>query len=321
MATKGQQRTTAFVTLPILFLAIAALCVVLGSLAIGARESDTIALSRQRETLAHAIEQHGNSLGRELRVQTVWNEAYEKTRALDQNWIHTFYGNYLDELFGYDRLYVLSGDNKPIWGWIERRDDTPEQLAATVSQWSDLVAAVRKPDAAGPRYQVVTTPIVLGNGQTIEHRAVADVRNIGGNPAMVVVSTIVPDHATPQPFVMPTFLLVAVEYLDADFTRRLGADFEFSDLHWIAATPPKIFSAFDVKSAEGSPGRDARLAQGPAGLGLHQGHRARARNRAVPCGSACSHSGAMGQPAGKQDPRERGGSRSSGQHRCLDRPP
>ena len=95
MAIKEKQRTTAFVTLPILFLAVAALCVVLVSLAIGARESDTIALTRQRETLSHAIDQHGISLGRELRVQTVWNEAYEKTRERDQDWIHGFYGNYL----------------------------------------------------------------------------------------------------------------------------------------------------------------------------------------------------------------------------------
>jgi diguanylate cyclase (GGDEF)-like protein len=155
-------------------------------------------------------------------------------------------------LFGYDRLYVLSDEDKPIWGWVERRDDSPEQLAATVSQWSDLVGAIRKPGTAQTQYQVVTTPISLGNGQTLEHRAVADVRNIGGNPAMVVVSTIVPDHVTPRPFMTPTFLLVAVEYLDADFTRRLGADFEFRDLHWITDDPPKNFSTFDVKSLEGS---------------------------------------------------------------------
>ena len=250
---KGRQRTTAFVTLPILFLAIAALCVVLVSLAIGARESDTIALMRQRETLSHAIEQHGTSLGRELRVQTVWNEAYAKTRELDTSWIHVFYGNYLDELFGYDRLYVLAGDDKPIWGWVERKDDTPEQLAATEPQWNDLVAAVRRPGIAPPEYQVVTTPISLGNGQTLEHRAVADVRNIGGNPAMVVVSTIVPDHATPQPIIAPPFLLVAIEYLDADFTTRLGKDFEFRDLHWITGNPAAKFSAFDVKSLKNSP--------------------------------------------------------------------
>ena len=73
-----QRRNTAFVTLPIVALAAASFAVVIASLVIGAREADAIALTRQRETIEHAIDQHGLSLARELRVQTVWTEAYEK---------------------------------------------------------------------------------------------------------------------------------------------------------------------------------------------------------------------------------------------------
>ena len=104
VASRSQKHTTAFVTAPIAFLAAATLAVVLGSLIVGAREADSIALARQRETIAHAIDQHGLALARELKVQTVWNEAYEKTRALDQVWMRAFYGAYLSELFGYDRI-------------------------------------------------------------------------------------------------------------------------------------------------------------------------------------------------------------------------
>ncbi len=75
-----QRRTTAFVTLPIVALAAAAFGVVIASLVIGAREADGIALTRQRETIEHALDQHGLALARELRVQTVWTESYERTR-------------------------------------------------------------------------------------------------------------------------------------------------------------------------------------------------------------------------------------------------
>ena len=50
---------------------------------IGAREADDIALTRQRETIEHALNQHGLALARELRVQTVWTESYERTLARD----------------------------------------------------------------------------------------------------------------------------------------------------------------------------------------------------------------------------------------------
>ena len=119
-----QKRTTAFVTAPIAALAAAAFAVVLVSLAIGARETDDLSLTRQRETLEHAIDQHGLSLARELRVQTTWTEAYERTQALDTAWMRSFYGIYLSELLGYDRIYVLSGDDKPVYGFVAGNDST-----------------------------------------------------------------------------------------------------------------------------------------------------------------------------------------------------
>ena len=252
MPTRPPQPTTAFVTVPIAFLAAAAFAVVLGSLLIGGRETDRIALERQRETLEHALNQHGHALGRELRVQTVWNEAYEKTRELDRKWMRQFYGDYLSELFGYDRIYVLSGDGTPVYGYAGGVDESPAESERFTSAWKDLVAAVRNPAAAPAGYDVVTTPIALGNGQTAQHRAVADVRNVAGTPAMVVVSTIVPDRAPPAPFVTPTLLLVAVEELDKRFTDRLGADFEFGDLEWIKGPAGADVSTEAVKALNGA---------------------------------------------------------------------
>ena len=52
-------------------LAAAAFLVVLGSIIIGGRETNDIALAHQRETISHVITQHGLSLARELRVQTL----------------------------------------------------------------------------------------------------------------------------------------------------------------------------------------------------------------------------------------------------------
>ncbi len=84
MEKQSQRKTTAFATVPIALLATAAFLVVLGSLIVGGRETNDMALARQRDTITHAITQHGRSLARELLVQTVWTEAFEKTQAHDQ---------------------------------------------------------------------------------------------------------------------------------------------------------------------------------------------------------------------------------------------
>ena len=221
-------------------LAAAAFFVVLASLVIGGRETNDIALGRQRDTISHALTQHGLALARELRVQTVWTEAFEKTQAHDQAWMHAFYGVFLSKLFGYDDIYVLSSDNAP----------APAEYAQVSAKIEDLVAALRNPSNA-PNYDVVATDVSFGNGQSVEHLAVADIRRILKSPATVVVSTIVPDRATADALDAPRYLLVAVENFDARLTKKLGAAFTFSNLQWITGKTPAGYSSLKLAGLDG----------------------------------------------------------------------
>jgi diguanylate cyclase (GGDEF)-like protein len=246
---QAQKKTTAFATAPIALLAAAAFVVVLGSLILGVRETNDLALARQRDTISHAITQHGLSLARELRVQTVWREAFDMAQARDLAWLHTFYGVYLSQLFGYDAIYVLSGNDAPVYAFVNGHDVSPAEYQKTGARIKDLVAAVRKPGSA-PKYDVLTTNIALGNGQ-MQHRAAADVRNILESPATVVVSTIVPDRPTTESVDAPPYLLVAVEDLDSALINKLGTNFAFQNLHWISGKIPSGYSSFDVAALDG----------------------------------------------------------------------
>ncbi|HUJ37466.1 MAG TPA: EAL domain-containing protein [Hyphomicrobium sp.] len=235
-------------------LAAAAFFVVLASLVIGGRETNDIALARQRETIGRALAQHGQALARELRVQTVWTEAFEKTRAHDQSWMHAFYGVFLSKLLDYDNIYVLSIDDAPVYAFVHGHDTSPAAYAAIAPKIKDLVGAVRKPGSA-PGYDVVNTDLALSDGQSVHHLAVADVRNVLNAPATVVVSTIVPDRPTPDALDAKPYLLVAVENLDAQLTKRLGAGFTFGDLHWITGNTGKVppgYSSFKLTALDGA---------------------------------------------------------------------
>jgi diguanylate cyclase (GGDEF)-like protein len=248
-----QRRTTAFVTLPIVALAAASVGVVLASLAIGARETDGIALTRQRETIEHAIDQHGLSLARELRVQTVWSEAYEKTRARDTAWMRSSYGIYLTQLLGYDGIYVLSADNAPVFGFVPGDQSASSSFVSIGAGLKDLLQAVRDPKSASPAYNVVETDVPLGNGTVVQHRAVADVRAIGGRPATVVVSTILPDRGHRADVTGEPMLLVVVEDIDKTFTKQLGENFGFRNMEWAANGTPAGDVSELVKSLNGAP--------------------------------------------------------------------
>lgn len=252
MARRSHQHTTAFVTAPIAFLATAAIAVVLGSLLFGAIETNNLALERQRETLEHALDQHGHATARELKAQTVWNSAYQRTLAGDRAWLHVYFGRYLGDLFGYDGIYVLSPSNRPIYGFADGQEVGPAKLEEIAPRIADLIATVRNPDSVSPAYDTITTPVPVGSGRTVYHRAVADTRRIGGLPATVVVSTIVPDHLAGTQASPPYPLLVAVENIDAEFLEQLGRNFEFGDLQWLDGPPKPGQSTELVRGVDGS---------------------------------------------------------------------
>lgn len=229
-------RSTAFVTFPIVALAVASLAVVMASLLIGAREADNIALLRQRETIQHAIRQHGHSLARELRPQTIWTDAFERTKARDTAWMQNFYGSYLGRLLGYDRLYVLDEKDAPIFGYDPETQGSLN-FADLGGQLDDLVRAARAPQQMA-EYNPIVTRITLGNGKSAEHVAVADTRNIDGRPSTVVVSTVMPDkgRVVEMQDGEPPVLLVAVENLDKIFTAELGKAFGYESMRWEGAS-------------------------------------------------------------------------------------
>jgi diguanylate cyclase (GGDEF)-like protein len=245
------KRTTAFVTLPIVALAAAAFGVVIASLVIGAREADGIALTRQRETIEQALNQHGLALARELRVQTVWTESYDRTRAGDTAWMRTFYGKYLTQLLGYDQIYVLAADDTPVFGFVPG-DNAQANFAELAGGLQDLLKAVRDPAAELPTYNVVETPVRLGDAEVVQHRAVADVRAVDGRPTTVVVSTILPDSSFQGNPGKP-MLLVAIEDVDKRFTQLLGDNFGFQNMQWMPHGAPPGYDGELVRSLDGAP--------------------------------------------------------------------
>lgn len=222
----------------------------LASLWIGAHDADSFALKRQRETIQHALKQHGHSLTRELRMQTIWSEAYERSRVRDIAWLEENYGTYLSDLLGYDGLFVLAPDDTALYGYSHLKA-TDLDYARVAPIIADLVRAVRDPKTMPDDYDVVTTAVPLASGVILDHNAVADVRAIDGRPSTVVVSTIRPDRGYPSSVVTPPMLLVAIEEIDTAFTRHLGENFGFRELRWSNEAATAGDATEEVKSLDG----------------------------------------------------------------------
>jgi len=230
----------------------AALLVVAGCFFWAASESDRALFARESEIIDHAIRQQGASLARELKVQTVWTEGYEKANASDRSWLHEFYGAYLSDLLGYDGIYLLGSAGQPVFGYRNGHDVEPAAFDGLMPAIGDLVAEMRRPDAGKTsRYNLIETKLKL-DGHDVTHRAIADIRNIQGRRTLVVLATLLPDIYPAEGIVSPPFLLVALYPADAAFVSRLGTTFGFDKLRWLDGKADAGTSAKVVRSADGS---------------------------------------------------------------------
>lgn len=244
------QPTKSFLTLPIAALCVATIVVVLASLYVGAREVDRVALAGQQTTIAQAVNQHGLAHARELRLMTVWDEAHDNVSAVNLDWMDKYLGGYLNEVLGYDRLYVISGDDKPLYGSIGGAKGTLGMpLPPSVEK---LVRAIRASKPQVPADHIQATQVSLDNGKTVEHRSIVDVLPIDGKPASVIASTVLPDHGSLREGSEKPSLIIAMTNLDESEIERIGNDFGFRGLHWVQDSTRPGYDSADIRSIDGA---------------------------------------------------------------------
>ena len=221
------------VEIPIFVSLAAAVLVVLGTFFAGLSYSHQHSRTEDAEAISGVFRLLGDSRARELKMETVWSDAYVNSRSLNLDWMNSFYGAYLSNLLDYDEIYVLDDGNKPVFAFQDGQRSEPSSFDAKWRPIDDLVATLRSRNSrVAHDSHPATTAFDLGKGQIAEHRIVSDVRRIGNRPALVIVETIVPDAAQPGQIAARPFLLVAVDYLLSDEVSELGRRFGFQDLHW-----------------------------------------------------------------------------------------
>ena len=249
-----QERTIKFLASPIrgpvAALAGVAALILAGSFAIGLREGVEHNTSEAREAVGGMLAQLAASRARELKAQTFWTEAYVKSREHDKAWLDNNYGQYLQNLLGYEQIYVLDQNDRGVYAFSSAGAEATQPFASVQPEVSDLISAIRNPDPKNDgRYSVVETPLSFANGQTTIHRTTADLRRVENRPVVVVASTIVPDNEQPEGISARPSILVAIKSLSNAEISDLGSRLGFDTLTWTkkldALDTSLIYTALD----------------------------------------------------------------------------
>jgi signal transduction histidine kinase/ActR/RegA family two-component response regulator len=120
---------------------------------------------------------------------TVWNEAYTRTLARDQDWMQINYGDYFADYMEHDASVAYAPDGTPIHASRDSEQVTIESERPFISAVAPLVRRVR--EEAGLKRSAQST-LLLGLDAVVTREATIDV---GGVPYFVSVSTVVPEDS------------------------------------------------------------------------------------------------------------------------------
>jgi two-component system, sensor histidine kinase and response regulator len=237
--------------LPVTMLTALTLLIVASSLYFNAREVDRRALQRQQLTIQNVVNQHSRSLTRELKLETIWGEAYQKTRERDHAWMDSSFGEFFTEILGYSAVYVLADDDTSIYAHendAERDAKAFETLRPSIAH---QISAVRS-TSTSTSLQVTETEVKLGD-RTVIHRGSADLTTFQDRPVVVTVTTIQPDDMPENGLLDKPYLLVAIQPIDETVTAQLGNTFGFEGLQWAKTKPNVNLATVEIKSSTGQP--------------------------------------------------------------------
>ena len=207
-----------------------ALAIILVATLWAGRQNDANAFFQQEARLKQSVQQKNIALARELKMQTVWGDAYQHAGIEpNRDWMLEYLGRYLTNLMGYDDIFVLDSHGAELFAYDPDRPTA--SFEAFRPALADLVSRVTAPRTTDP--DLIRTQIDLGSGRRLEHLAIADVRRVGGAVHLVVLATIAPD-APPKVLIDPP-ILVALYELDDEAVAELGQIFNFQGLHWVGA--------------------------------------------------------------------------------------
>ena len=209
-----------------------ALALALGWIAV--RNGDDYEIERQKDLLCNAFRAAAEQVSHEVIPQVYWQDAYEQVRDRNLAWIDENLGKYMTGVFGYQYLFVLDPNDKPIYaleGGAESSIALYDAIApAVVKSLADIRRVLKAPEGSTDRRANLRLK-TLKDGTKLPLVVVGNLESVSGHPSVVVAATIVPDLDSSGYSGKPD-ILVASEELDPAFITRVSDNFGFSGLKW-----------------------------------------------------------------------------------------
>jgi len=219
------------VVVPIgVIVAVAIMCIVVAVLS-SAQRADEVAVEHEKQLLSSALDNLGTRALREVESVASSEAAVRNIRLnFDPLWAKQRAGLWLETYFGHDYVFVLDGDDKPLFAMIERRA-APSAWFDTA--WPDMKAVI---DYMRGRDLALRGSLGLNSANGFEgrvHPKAAVIRRFMGRPAVIAAAAVGPVDDLPATLDTMAPILMTVTFVGNDELAGIARQLRLTNLHMI----------------------------------------------------------------------------------------
>lgn len=213
---------------PLAAMALLTVCVLVALLFMIADRVDGDALRHEQALVARGMESKIADVERVISPQVVWDDAVRHLdNRFDLGWTAENIGAYLTGQAGFDRIFVVDGDNRALFNARFGRPAEAADYQRYAATFAPLIAKVRAAEAARPR---VTRSSTDGGLVSTPIHASA-VESLNGEAHIVTVSLVQPDFGKALTRQTRAPIVVTVLRLDAVFLEAFANRFLLTAVH------------------------------------------------------------------------------------------
>lgn len=183
-------------------------------------------IRRQKEIAGYALGEILPNLAHNQESSTYWDEAVGKTAQVNEEWIDENLGTWMHTFFGIDEVYVLNGQDQPIYAFADEQINPPGYVDSRLPLFMSHVATLRAKLAAGEEPR---------EGSLEQSVGVADYVYVEGRPAALSLKPILSDSGRLEQPASTIHVHVAIQYLDGNIISKVGQAHVLEDLKFVPA--------------------------------------------------------------------------------------
>jgi len=208
--------------------------------------SDREALSREQRLAARNLEAAIQTIPEQQRSATVWDDAVNRTKELDIEWMDENLGVWMEEYFGHNENFVLNEENNAIYASAQGE----VKALGFFSSRSDVVAPIAR--QLRQRLNKAATRADFSYETLAEIQAVRPVE-LDDQVAIVSVVPIVTDTGELEQKIGSEYLHVAIRYVDDVLAAEVAEPIELDDYRFDKNRPEGSLAGIALASAGGNP--------------------------------------------------------------------